>query len=327
MRDSVALVVPGHDERAFLHRSLRCGLEQSYPGVRVYYLDNGSRDGSANFVRRTFGPEGTLLRSERNLGCSGGRNYALAKTDEPFYLSCDANAFLGPEYVAATLDLLLRDPGLGMAQGKILALPDLDFPLPTSPLIDTTGLELLLDRRNRDRGQGLPAEGHFEETSEPFGVSGCAPLYRRSMLRDAAIVGEVFDEDMFIYREEVDLAWRCRLLAVRAVNTPWPTAWHLRTYAPRTRRSLPGRLRRLQYRNRYLMILKNDDPLEVLRHCGPLLRFELPALSYLLAREPEVLSAWPELLGLVPRMLRKRGLIHARRRLSPAQSRNLFSPR
>jgi len=90
----------------------------------------------------------------------------------------------------------------------------------------------LANRRVIDEGQGQEDHGEFEVPGEVFAVSGQNPIYRRDALLEVAYpsvldkVGEVFDEDLFMYKEDVDLGWRLRLFGWKAWYEPTAIAWH-----------------------------------------------------------------------------------------------------
>ena len=93
-------------------------------------------------------------------------------------------------------------------------------------------------QRHFDRGAGEVDRGQYDTPGVVFGVSGAAGCYRRAMLDDVAIAGEVFDEDFFAYREDADLAWRAQLLGWDALYVPGGhgharPARHARAASPR----------------------------------------------------------------------------------------------
>ncbi len=90
---------------------------------------------------------------------------------------------------------------------------------------------------------------------------------------------------------------------------------HIRTYSPSTRARMSAVDRRTQFRNRYLMIAKNDSARDLLRDAGPLLLYELLALGYSLLREPELLAGYLEAARRLPGALRHRRVIQSRRRV------------
>jgi len=127
--------------------------------------------------------------------------------------------------------------------------------------------------------------------------------------------GDVVDETMPGWGCDADLAWRARVLGWRSRYAPEAIVHHLRTYSPSTRRKMSALDRRTQFRNRYLMIVKNDSPREALRDLGPLALYELLALGYALAREPELLRGYAEAASRLPAALRWRRAVQARRRV------------
>jgi GT2 family glycosyltransferase len=124
----------------------------------------------------------------------------------------------------------------------------------------------------------------------------------------------VLDPAFERWASDVDLAWRARLLGWRCVYEPAAVAWHVRYYSPSTRASMPAHDRRMQFRNRYLMMLKNDTPRAVLRDLPRLLAYELGALGYALVAERSLLRAYAEAVRLAPAALRQRRAIQARAR-------------
>jgi hypothetical protein len=95
-----------------------------------------------------------------------------------------------------------------------------------------------------------------------------------------------------------------------------PGFHRVRTYSPTTRYRASGIDRRTQFRNRYLMMAKNDAPAELLRDSEPLLLYELLALGYALPRERELLGGCLEAARRLPGASRRRRVIQARRRVS-----------
>jgi GT2 family glycosyltransferase len=85
-------------------------------------------------------------------------------------------------------------------------------------------------RRPNLRGTRQPAASACREPAAIFGVDGAAGLYRRVMLDDVAVAGEVFDEDFAIYREDVDLAWRAQILGWESHFAPAAVAYHVRGF-------------------------------------------------------------------------------------------------
>src|SRR5205807_9756419 len=97
-------------------------------------------------------------------------------------------------------------------------------------------------------------------------------------LSECAVEGEVLDEQFELWAADADLAWRARVLGWRCVYEPGAVAWHVRFYSPSTRAGLAAEHRRLQFRNRYLMMVQNDSVEALARDAHRVLAYELLAL-------------------------------------------------
>jgi hypothetical protein len=194
--------------------------------------------------------------------------------------------------------------------------------------VDSAGLAIARNRRVTSRGQGRAGPADFTTPEDIFGADGACPVYRVAALESAAIANgpgeaEVFDEDFFMYKEDVDLAWRLGLLGWSTAYVPEAVAWHGRgagesaATSPaeviRSRRGIPGWIRRVSWRNQRLTQLKNETLGDVLRDLPWILWHELLALGYLVVFDPRNISAVGELARLAPAALRKRRQVQARR--------------
>jgi hypothetical protein len=80
----------------------------------------------------------------------------------------------------------------------------------------------------------------------------------------------------------------------------------VRFYSPTNRPHVPAEHRRLQFRNRLLMILKNERASSLLRDLPHIALYELLALGYAVLREPSLLPAYWQAARAAPRIWRKR---------------------
>ena len=80
------------------------------------------------------------------------------------------------------------------------------------------------------------------------------------MIEDTSVLGEFFDPDFFVYREDADVAWRAQLMGWRCIYTPLARGYHVRNVLPGNRRALPSVINMHSVKNRFLMRLKNMTP-------------------------------------------------------------------
>jgi len=153
-------------------------------------------------------------------------------------------------------------------------------------------VELSIDRRRKPQ---LPGQRRADSVSitrrRRGGTDGAALLYRRAMLEDVKIQGQYFDEQFFAHVEDIELAWRARLLGWRRWYEPAATAFHDRTFKPDRRRAIPAHMRRMAVKNRYLMLLKNEGREEWRREWWRILAYDLAIWGYILLLEQSSLGA------------------------------------
>ncbi len=283
---------------------------QTYPRLVLHVWDNASAASGRDLVTRVTGEDERTL-SDVNVGFSGGHNRLIARTGAAYYLCLNPDAVLAPDYVERLVAALDATPDAGSATGRLLRLD-------TPDLLDSTGIVMTRDQRHLDRGADEPAAGRYEDgPEEVFGPSGAAALYRRAMLDDVAVHGEVFDEDFFAYREDADLAWRARVQGWTSLYVPAAVAHHRRRVTPARRRDLPAAVNRYSVRNRFLLRIKNQSPYEALRFAWPTLVRDLQVVGYVLLREHPSLPGLVDVIRLLPAMWRKRRLIQRRRATAP----------
>jgi len=285
--------------------------------VQLLVVDNASTDDTRAIVESLTAPAERLWL-ETNRGFSAAHNLAIGRTSADFYLALNPDAFLEPDYLARLVEALARDPSAGSAAGKLLRAASREPPAADDDVIDSTGIVMVSSQRHLDRGAGEIDRGQYDRMEYVFGASGAAALYRRSMLEDLRIAGEIFDEDFFAYREDADLAWRAQLLGWRCLFVPAAVARHVRRVTPERRGDLPPELNRYSVRNRFLLRLKNQDVRSAARFAAPALLRDAQVVGYVLLREWSSIPALLDVVRLLPRTVRKRRAIMRRRRAATA---------
>jgi len=324
---------------------------QSFKDFTLTVVDNASTDGSVDAVRERF-PEATVLRNFKNLGFSAAHNQAieLARnrwTDDDrkgrssvdrYVLVMNPDIILEPEFLERLARGVDGRYEVGSACGKLLRVRrsrveggDPEF----TDIIDSAGLAMKRNRRAADRGAGEKDGPAYAEPAEVFGVSGALALYRAEavdMLREVS--GEVFDEDFFAYKEDVDAAWRLRLLGWKAAYVPRAVAYHYRGTGGSEKAGLLEMFRRrlgrspmvnrLSTRNHLLMLAKDDDFPNRLLHALWIVPHEIGKFLSTLFLSPRALAAYGEALLLLPKMRKKRRTLMKARKASPKEIRRWF---
>lgn len=194
-----AIFIPTFNGRERLRRALRSLETQTRP-ADVVVVDNGSSDGTAALVREEFA-EVKLLALERNLGFGPALNRVLAEhpADPLILLNDDAEA--EPRFVEALLDAAAD--GAECVAGVLIQGA-------AAGLIDSAGVVADRTLMGFDYLHGEPLEV-AATAPDPLGPTGGAALYRLDAFR--AVGG--FDERIFLYYEDLDLALRLRSSGAR----------------------------------------------------------------------------------------------------------------
>jgi GT2 family glycosyltransferase len=303
---TVGVPVISTNEGELLRHSLPTALMQD--DVEVVVLDNASEDSTAEVARELGVP--CVRLAERHSFCQA-MNVAVRSVGGDAVLFMQPDCFLEPGFLAAARRRLAAD-GVGSVAPKLVRTLG---PRPEQRLdaLDTAGMVVDRRRKNGLVGHGRPALA-FDRSAEAFGADGALALYRRRVLDEVAVDGQVFDEDLVTWGSDADLAWRARLLGWRCVYEPAAVAHHIRTYSPSTRARMPPWDRTVQFRNRYLMMIKNDPLGALLRDLPAILLYEALALGFALVRERHLLRGYVEAARLAPAMRRKRSMLQRKRR-------------
>jgi GT2 family glycosyltransferase len=299
----VSVLLMSVNEAPMLRRSLPAALAQE-PRPEVVVVDNASTDETPELARQHGAG---YLRLETRRSYAAALNEAIAATDGEAVLLLNADCLLRPGFLTAALRRL-DDDRVGSVAPKLVRLE-------APAEIDGAGMFVTRWRKNGLVGFGTPSIG-FSTPDLAFGADGAAALYRRRTLEDCTLDGrEVFDEDMALWASDADLAWRAQLLGWTCAYEPRAVADHVRSYSPATRHGLSREARRLQFRNRYLMIAKNETGAGLRRHGLLLAAYEVLILGHVLLREPHLLGGYRDAWRLRSAARRRRRLIQARRRI------------
>jgi GT2 family glycosyltransferase len=224
MIDVIVLDVDGGSMLGDCIASIRA---QTVRPSRIIVFDNGSR---IPVSQRVSGVE--VYRSETNLGFSGGANVAFHLRTAAYVALINNDVVLHADWLEQVRDALERDPQLAAVQ-TIIAGPN--------GHIDGAGIDIS-DGTFRQIGHGKPVGSPL---SVAWGVSATATLYRAE-----ALGGQIFDERLFAYYEDVELSARLRATGWRTAVLPVVKATHRGSASAGV---LGGDAKRLRTRNRYLV--------------------------------------------------------------------------
>ena len=107
MRGKLAIVILNYNTVHLLPNYLPSVIEYS-PDCEIVFADNGSSDGSAEYVREHF-PEIRVLQLDTNYGFTGGYNRALQKVEADYYCLLNSDVEVSPNWTKRPLELLMEN--------------------------------------------------------------------------------------------------------------------------------------------------------------------------------------------------------------------------
>ena len=198
LRGTVAVILSWNG-LPFVQQNLPSWTGQRQPFVRMIIVDNGSRDGTADWLTRHAAAD--MVRLPKNMGFAAGANDGLRRAltcvggDAVALINNDVN--LEPGWNGALRAALFAADDVGACAGCLLQARD-------PGRIDNAGIVWTRPGWAENARHGEPADSGAPSDIE--GVSAGAAIYRPEYLRE---VGG-FDERLFAYQEDVDLSLRGR---------------------------------------------------------------------------------------------------------------------
>lgn len=308
-----------YNSEKYIKACLNSLLAQDYANTEIVVLDNGSTDQSRSLIQKY--PEVRLLESDKNLGFGKGHNRLINETDGDFYACVNVDMVFEPDFISELMKSINEKPTYGSVGGK---LKRWDFKaskedkhkireLGKTNFIDSVGIKILKNHRFEDIGQGEVDYGQYDQARDIFGVSGAAVMFRRKALDDTAYKHddgtiEYFDEAMFMYKEDIDLAYRLQWAGWKSRYTPDSVAYHDRTASSaglstweiiRNRSKKPSYINRNSHLNHQILLQKNYSTGEVpynIKNATSWYNFKV--FCYLLLFEQETLIQYWKLLRM-----------------------------
>ncbi|MBN1779361.1 MAG: glycosyltransferase [Candidatus Buchananbacteria bacterium] len=317
--------------------------KQSFEDFSVMVVDNGSSDGTVEFVRVNY-PTVSVLQNFKNLGYAKGNNQGIKLAKSIYVLVINPDVILESDYLKKMVNFADQHPEAGSFGGKILKLYTQAYDKNDqaglrqsikSDVIDSTGLEIYRSRKAVDRGEGQKDEGQYNSTQEVFGITGAAVMYRKSALEETAVNGQYFDNDFFAYKEDVDLAWRLRLYGFSSWYVPVAVCYHHRRLSAdasahglkkitKHRKQVSKILRSISLKNHHLLIIKNDQWSNLFYNLPWFLGREIPMIGYSFLLEFFQWKTFFTFLKQLPSAIRKRRIIMSHRKVSTQEIRKWF---
>ncbi|MFH1173131.1 MAG: glycosyltransferase family 2 protein [bacterium] len=286
----VSIVIVAYNSFNHLKACLDSVLRQTYPDYEIIVIDNNSRDGSLNLVKENY-PMVKTLRNVNNLGYCRANNQGIMMTRGDYVLTMNPDIMLDEDFLKTMIEKADSLPQAGSFGPKLLRLINNQ----KSDMLDSSGLKILPYYKIVERGSGEHDKGQYDQPEEVFGISGACVMYSKSALEVIKENNQYFDERFFLYKEDVDLAWRLKEKGWQSWYLPKALAWHKRTASGNEKTSnwktiRERRKRKLlvsyySYRNHLLLLTKHLNRKTFWKSAWLIIPYEIGKFAYLLLFE------------------------------------------
>lgn len=339
IKNKIAVTIINYNTPEYLKSSVPCVLGQTIAkNIEIIFIDNASPDKeSLKLMHENYDNESriTIIANTENKGYAAAANQgikmAIARGAE-FVCILNPDVLFELDYFEKIIKRMKEDEKIASACGKIFKF-DFKNQKPTD-ILDTTGLLPLKNRRVIDRAQGEIDEGKYNNEEFVFGVSGACPIYRVSCLEKVKIFNEYFDEDFFMYKEDIDLEWRLKMFGFKSLYFPSAVAYHGRGTTAikritsleiiKNRKFLSKTQKSLSFRNQLLLQVKNEQFENFLHDFFSIMFVKIVTPFYISFVEPYLWKSYFSYLKLLPRALKKRKEIMKNKTMKAKEMRKWF---
>lgn len=207
------VVVPNYNGIKYLAACLDSLRVQTSQDFSVILIDNGSTDGSAEFVQTRY-PEVTVRRFEENRGFCAAVNEGIRMAQTPYVILLNNDTICEPAFVEALVSAIREKPRCFSCASKMVKMRHPER-------IDNAGDYYCALGWAFARGKGKPADEYLTGR-EIFSACAGAAIYRREIFDEIGL----FDEAHFAYLEDVDVAYRARIAGYHNYYVPEAVVRH-----------------------------------------------------------------------------------------------------
>ncbi len=206
----LSIIIVNYNVRYFLEQCLHSVLRAS-AGLETecFVIDNGSADGSIDYLKPLF-PSVRFIENEANPGFAKANNQVLPLCTGEYILFLNPDTLIPEDAFRSCLAYMKAQPAAGalgvrMVDGRGRFLPESkrSFPSPLTAFFKLTGLAGLFPHSGLFNRYAL---GNLNEHSnhKVAVLAGACLLVKRELLLQL----QGFDENYFLYGEDIDLSYR-----------------------------------------------------------------------------------------------------------------------
>ena len=218
----VAIVILNWNGLKYLREFLPSVMASTWPNLDIVVGDNGSTDGSVNFLQESF-PSVRIIQNDKNYGFTGGYNRVLENVDADYFILLNSDVEVPAGWIEPVIELMESDPLIAAAAPKIRAFAQKDHfehAGAAGGFIDKYGYPFCRGRMFYEIEQD---KDQYQLSDEVFWATGAAMFVKKQYW----VVAGGFDERFFAHMEEIDLCWRLKNMGYKVMYCAQSEVYHV----------------------------------------------------------------------------------------------------
>lgn len=208
------VVIPNLNGMKYLKDCLDSLMEQSRQDFSVILIDNGSEDGSADYVESHY-QEVEVVRFETNQGFCRAVNEGILRSETPYVILLNNDIICDSFFVEKLVQAMETEENCFSCASKMLQMYHPELMDNAGDYYNALGWAFAM-------GKGKKAE-HYSKKRRIFSACAGAAIYRREIFQEIGL----FDEAHFAYLEDVDVAYRARIAGYQNYYIPEAVVRHV----------------------------------------------------------------------------------------------------
>ena len=208
-KKKVSIIILNYNGKKYIEECITSVKKQDYPNFEIIVVDNMSTDGSCEMCDQM--KDILYFKTDKNLGFAGGNNFGVQFATGDYIALLNNDTKVDKKWLSELVKALESDEKIGIVMSKIYnkyGASEYQFDgYGTSTLMQYFAWNKKIDKDTL-------------ELVDTFYAGGCSLIYKKEL------IDLPFDDDYFLYSEDVYLSWYTRLKGLTIKVAPKSLVWH-----------------------------------------------------------------------------------------------------
>lgn len=275
----ISVLVVNLNGKKWLQKCMPSVLNSDYPQIEIIVVDNGSVDGSVEFLKENYSKI-KVVQLNKNIGWSPANNEGMKLARGNIIVCLSNDMEVHPKWLKEIEKVMNSDPKIGIIQCNSLSMWDRKTLDSSMNYLDRFGYSY-----------GYAPSNHPQEV---FFAEGMAFAVKEEVVKNIGML----DDYYFMEYDDMDFSWRARLAGYKVYFLPSAIVYHAR--GGTVGRTYFQRINNVEWytRNHFVTIIKNYEIKNLIKVFSAVLTIEIAKILYLLIIKRNRKLAFAALKGI-----------------------------